>query len=641
MARILSLLDKARSQNMLAVTLPRQYELIQWPSAPSKIAADFLNQPFDIALVDASALDYLATPLAQRKRTEDSVFLPILLITERKNFAKTVGHLGTQIDEILLIPFEAAELQLRLEGLLQRRALSRELHNRMANKAGPLDDLLPKVLERISDACVALDHDWRYTYVNRRAGELFGREPESLIGKHIWTEFPEGKGQPFHKAYEQALATQQQIYLEEYYAPWNRWFENRIFPSPEGLTIFFHEITERKCMQMMLQEREHFLQHVLDMEPGTVYIHDLTKRCNVYVNRHWLSSYGYSTTETQDMGAEIIARICHPDDVQRIAAHHDAWRQAKDSEMRTIKYRIRTKNGEWCWLHSRETAFARDQHGYVNQIIGIAQDITEELKLKAKLQCQDKLLRETGELAKIGGWEFDPVTGEGTWTDEVARIHDMTPTEYTNAAIGLSFYQGAHRQAIETAIKQAIEHGTPYDLELEINTAKGVRKWVRTIGRPVRQGNKIIKLRGACQDITDRKMSEKALQESEERFRAVFEQAAVGIARVALNGYWLQVNQKICDIVGYTKNELLARSFQDITYPPDLNADLEFVRCMLAGKICNYSMEKRYIRKDGFLVWINLTVSLVREPSGSPKYFISVIEDISDRKRSEPALAEV
>ncbi len=125
------------------------------------------------------------------------------------------------------------------------------------------------------------------------------------------------------------------------------------------------------------------------------------------------------------------------------------------------------------------------------------------------------------------------------------------------------------------------------------------------------------------------------LQENEQRFRSTFEQAAVGIAHVAPDGRWLRVNQKLCDIVGYSREELLQKTFPDITYPEDLDASMEYVRQALAGEIPTYSMEKRYIRKDGSLVWINLTVSVVRNVSGDPTYFIAVIEDIVKRKKAE------
>ena len=134
-----------------------------------------------------------------------------------------------------------------------------------------------------------------------------------------------------------------------------------------------------------------------------------------------------------------------------------------------------------------------------------------------------------------------------------------------------------------------------------------------------------------------RKARERAseLARSEERFRATFEQAAVGIAHVAPDGRLLRINQRFGDIVGYPLEELKEFTFQDITHPDDLDADLEHVQQLLDGKDDTYSMEKRYFRKDGKIVWVNLTVSLIREDTGEPRWFVSVIEDITRRKAAE------
>ncbi len=141
-------------------------------------------------------------------------------------------------------------------------------------------------------------------------------------------------------------------------------------------------------------------------------------------------------------------------------------------------------------------------------------------------------------------------------------------------------------------------------------------------------------------DITERLQASRQLRESEARFRATFEQAAVGIAHVGLDGQWLRVNQKLCDIVGYSHDELLQRTFQDITYPPDLDIDLAYVQQLLAGEIAAYSLEKRYLRRDGSMVWVNLTGSLVRDAAGAPSYFIAIIEDISERRSAREALRQ-
>jgi PAS domain S-box-containing protein len=139
-------------------------------------------------------------------------------------------------------------------------------------------------------------------------------------------------------------------------------------------------------------------------------------------------------------------------------------------------------------------------------------------------------------------------------------------------------------------------------------------------------------------NTTEIKKFNVASRESEERFRSTFEQAAIGIAHVLPEGHFLRINQRFCDIVGYTKEEMLKHTFQDITHPDDLDIDLEYVRKMLSGEIQAYSMEKRYFKKNGSIVWVNLTVSLVRKSSGKPKYFISAVENITKQKQTEQAL---
>lgn len=131
-----------------------------------------------------------------------------------------------------------------------------------------------------------------------------------------------------------------------------------------------------------------------------------------------------------------------------------------------------------------------------------------------------------------------------------------------------------------------------------------------------------------------------ALRESEQRFRLTFENAAVGIAHVGADGTWLRVNDRVCEIVGYDRDELMSRTFQDITHPDDLDADLARFEAMLRGELDGYQIEKRYLHKQGHAVWVHLTVALERNEQGEPLYCITVIQDITDRKAAEAALRE-
>ncbi|WP_341503908.1 EAL domain-containing protein [Gallaecimonas sp. GXIMD4217] len=128
------------------------------------------------------------------------------------------------------------------------------------------------------------------------------------------------------------------------------------------------------------------------------------------------------------------------------------------------------------------------------------------------------------------------------------------------------------------------------------------------------------------------------LAQSESRFRQAMDNSAIGMALVSLEGQWLKVNKSLCDFLGYSEREFAKLTFQDITHPDDLNADLELVGEVLAGNIDNYRMEKRYLRKDGQVVWALLAVSLVRDSEGQPRYFVSQVEDIHRRKMAETRL---
>ncbi len=199
------------------------------------------------------------------------------------------------------------------------------------------------------------------------------------------------------------------------------------------------------------------------------------------------------------------------------------------------------------------------------------------------------------------------------------------------------FLQGEERdQPVLEELRAALGEERECRVVLRNYRRDGTPFWNELYVSPVHDDEgRLTNFVGIQNDITERRRIEEVLRESEERFRATFEQAAVGAAQVGIDGRWLRVNRRLCEIVGYSEDELRARTFQEITHPDDLEEDLELTRKMLAGELQTYTLEKRYIRKDGSGVWVNLTVSLVRDASGEPGYFIAVVEDISERKKAE------
>jgi PAS domain S-box-containing protein len=141
-------------------------------------------------------------------------------------------------------------------------------------------------------------------------------------------------------------------------------------------------------------------------------------------------------------------------------------------------------------------------------------------------------------------------------------------------------------------------------------------------------------------EIAHRSEAEAALRDSEERFRAIFDQAAVGVSQMGADGRYVLVNQRMCDILGYSREELLERSFRDVTYPDDVEASVRSMRGVQANETGSFNLEKRYIRKDGSVIWVNLTASAVRDVAGNVKYGIGIVEDISERKRAEEELGK-
>ncbi len=321
----------------------------------------------------------------------------------------------------------------------------------------------------------------------------------------------------------------------------------------------------------------------------------------------------------------------------------------RDSRVREIRLQILDNGGKQVpvFVHSQKTTIDTVECFVWVFFVSVERSRFEQELLAGKqraetlqheLQRTKALLERTGSMARVGSWELDLVTNTIFWSDETCRIHGVQPGYSPQLSEAIQFYAPQARPVIEAAIAQAIATGQRWDLELPFIQKDGGEIWVRALGMAEFEHDKPVRLVGAFQDITARRLADAALVISESQFRGAFETAAHGVALVSLLGDFIKVNESLCVMLGYSNAELLATDFQAITHPEDLDADLNHLHQLLERQIESYQMEKRCFHKTGSIIWVLLSVSLVRASEGLPIHFVFQIIDITHRKNTETSL---
>jgi diguanylate cyclase (GGDEF)-like protein/PAS domain S-box-containing protein len=343
----------------------------------------------------------------------------------------------------------------------------------------------------------------------------------------------------------------------------------------------------------------------------------------VDANDRALSMYGY-TRETMQ---QIHARQLLPEDIID-------WRARFLGESQHDGIIFETE-------HQRAdgTAFAVEVsacllniggHDYIQAIV---RDITERLGVLDKLRESEQLLADMSAIAHIGGWEFDVKTGIGSWTREVAHIHGVEFKDNISAEFGLGFYEQESREKITAAIQEAIEHGKPYDLELELVTARGIRKWVRTVCTPHVTDGRVVKLQGSFQDISDRKVAEDKMRLA----TLVFENSSEAIMVVDADSQILSVNPAFSEMTGYTAQEVVGKTPKILASGKQ---DRKFYEEMwhLLDSNGKWQGEVWNRRKNGesYAEW--LTIDTIYDEHGEVIRRVALFSDITKNKQNQEVI---
>ncbi|WP_299778261.1 PAS domain S-box protein [uncultured Formosa sp.] len=246
------------------------------------------------------------------------------------------------------------------------------------------------------------------------------------------------------------------------------------------------------------------------------------------------------------------------------------------------------------------------------------------------------------EHAAIGTWEYDIKLATLQWSSETKKIHDVSPDYKPDVDSGLSFYKaGQDRDTITQLFTDCINKHANFDTELQIVTATGHDKWVRSIGMPIIENNKCIKVQGLFQDIDEKTKITKTLALKEQHLRKTFESALVGMAIIDLKGNWIDINQSLCNTFGYTKEEFKKYSLKELTHPEDIKIGYKSMIDMINGNLEDFEAEKRYIGKNGQTISAIIYTSIIRDDDGKPLHIVAQINDRTQIKKSNSEVVQL
>jgi PAS domain S-box-containing protein len=522
----------------------------------------------------------------------------------------------------------AAELRRQIRELRDRLDRSEKARRVSERHLRIITDNLPALVGFV-------DKDGRYRFNNKAYEEWFETLPEEICGRHFREVVGEESYQAVRPSAEAALAGER-VSLEWWRtteAGEQRFVRSEYIPhlledgSVDGFYLLATDLTEAKRWEESLRASEQRLRVAIEAGRMAIWeLHIPTDGIRISPELNQLLGLELDAIPT---AAELRARY-HPDDLDRV---QEAGRAALASSehFTEIEFRFIRPDGKIRWLLVR-AEIQPDTEGGPAYFVGVVIDITDRKEAEEALRGSEAMKSAILESA------LDCIIT----TDSESRVVEWNPAaEQTfgyrrHEAVGRDLadliippeYREQHRLGVTRYL--ATGHGPVLGrrVELEALRASGSRF-------PVELTINTIQIAGRAhftaylRDLTDRKRAEASLRENEQRLRATYEHAFVGIGEVNEDGRFLRVNEQLCSITGYSRNDLLALTIADVTHPDDRAADLEQFYRQMEGDFDAYAIEKRYIHKDGHIVWVEVAASRVDDTSGRPLYGIRAVRDIT------------
>lgn len=413
-------------------------------------------------------------------------------------------------------------------------------------------------------------------------------------------------------------------------------FEILLFNRILGIFVLIsvtYYLVKRKEAAEMLIERENQLNNAIKYNPLPLMVRAEDGEV-ITINNAWTEASGYTIEDIPTI-PEWAAKAYRDRQNAMIADISDVFN--KIGKVAFGEHTIFSKNGEKrIWdLNAAQFGYLPDTR---RAVITMAFDVTERKQIERRLEESIKTYSQTFNNTSVGIAHIDR-NGKWLWVNrKLLEMLNFTPEElYARTFLDITHPEDLDKgtETDRRLWNHEIEEGI---VEKRYITKDGKVLWVNIAISLADEGSGNEYKIAVIQDVSERKRFEEALKESEERFRKTFEFASAGIAHTLPDGTWLRLNDRYCELLGYTRSELENLSYLDVTYPEDLEKELENKRKLLSGEIRYFSMEKRYIRKNGSIQWVLLNCSLASEYSNNLIYFVSVVEDLTHHKKIEQEL---